>query len=1118
MKKGVVLMYLQGYLSYNDNDLGVVNYKVYGVDSNDWLRLLLFPLNETLSLDYMKAKLLYDKKVEEGFHVGGIFIEEKNVTVLSEYDDGTDYRRLDINKNTRKFKTNITNREFCTKIAGGVFYSIECGELEGNDLFSQQSGNYFDITKVKRVDKEKFKSYILSKWYINDMYIENLFIRLTLQEVKEMEETNPIFKGIYFKELKKEDKFGNILSVTPVKNLVYGLDESVLGVPYHSRVTEDVSSSMIFMYENMDDVIKAHPHKNGAWIKERNYVIVDDDNLERIIQEFLDYDGYIAFDTETTGLNINFKSRVGEADQLVGVVLSKEVGTGYYFPLQHKYIKNLCDGDHFYFMERYMRPILEKKKIVGHNISFDWRVAYIYDINTNFVYDTMVALGVTKRYEDPTTDLSLKMSVKNFFGLDMWELSDFVYGGDYTNSGITFADLPYDIVKDYAPTDADMTLSLFTFFEKEGLLDKYEARKVFDIEVNFAKVAGYSSFWGYKLNTDNLPVMLEETEKNMTETYNKMKQIVGREFNPNSSQQLVKIMYDELKIEVIGDKPSTDKKKALLPLASRKNSDGSPKYPFVNLLLEYRDASKLYSSFLSKIDEVATKDGFIFADLRPLGTDTGRCSVKEPNYQSYNDVIKKNVVPRQEYIMFDCDFSQIEYRVLASLAKQQNLIEAFDDHDLDYHSYQASRMFNVPYSLVTKQLRQQSKGINFGLPYGMGDESLGAAIFGERTPENTRKAKILRKKFFEGQENIQEFFEKTRSEGVSKGYTKTYWGRRRYYNKSKYTVSEIRRQAGNHVIQGTAADIYKIACNRLWNRVVKEGWLGKVLFNAFVHDELVMEVHKSINMFEFFRVWREEFQLSVEGFCKLYAGAGVGFSWYEAKKQDLPPQFIDRLIEKGKEVVDWDEDILKFYQFVKEDYEQFKVDKVMAYLLSEDSQGEVIKPAIYSLLVEIVGKIAKNNVGKGYPFVDDNGGHSCKSLDDYLTVFCLHYGVDKGKLDIKDPNDVKIESKEENQQEDTSFNDYNVNVIDILTMNGYLLRDNVLFIKNMLLPSGMDVYGFLKQNGYLKAMKESSDALHVYLLHTDGQIYDLEEFLNVEDYNVIISLYNSFRMSFARIF
>ena len=124
------------------------------------------------------------------------------------------------------------------------------------------------------------------------------------------------------------------------------------------------------------------------------------------------------------------------------------------------------------------------------------------------------------------------------------------------------------------------------------------------------------------------------------------------------------------------------------------------------------------------------------------------------------------------------------------------LLRDFDDADMDYHQYQAARMFNVPYAAVTKSMRQQSKGINFGLPYGMGDESLGTRIFGERNRENTKKAADLRKKFFQGQELIEDFFEKVRSEGVRRGYTETQWGRRRYYHKGVFSVAEIRRQAG----------------------------------------------------------------------------------------------------------------------------------------------------------------------------------------------------------------------------------------------------------------------------------------------------------------------------------
>ena len=305
------------------------------------------------------------------------------------------------------------------------------------------------------------------------------------------------------------------------------------GFPYTPTV-KNLEANVFGMYETIEEVIANNPDKNSDWILDRHYVIVDDSMLDELFEEFMNFDGYVAYDTETSGLKINFKSRANEGDQLVGVVLSKEVGTGYYFPLQHKLFKNLCDGDHWYFMEKYMKPILENKKIVVHNASFDWKVAYIYGIDTNIVYDTMLAMGVTKRYEQESIELGLKALAKNILGLDMFDLSDFVYGTSFGDSNIAFWDLPYELVRRYAPADADMTLSLFHFFNDYKLLQKYDAERIFKLEIDFAICVAYSEFYGYRIDVDNVPNLREEILFNMDKYQQKMFDIAGREFNPNS--------------------------------------------------------------------------------------------------------------------------------------------------------------------------------------------------------------------------------------------------------------------------------------------------------------------------------------------------------------------------------------------------------------------------------------------------------------------------------------------------------------------------------------------------------------------------------------------------------
>lgn len=1385
---------LSGKIIYNDKNFGTVEFGVYARDSFNDLKIYLEAAPKFFEFDY-DAVALFD---EQGLQIGfGQSIKETEHTrdilnrfkvldynpdcpvEISSYKDMKEWnsRRLDIKK-TNKYKTNILNREFCVRVSALLRYM----QISGKQNYNQQlsGGDHFSAVRTVKVTDPKTRKEIgvinYKMGLITSVVCQNQYVRIELKEM-----TDNVLEDSLFKELKEKDKWGNKLSPTAISIVGFKLNSDLLGFDYVPEVEKEVVNAF-GMYETIDDVIANNPDKNTSWILDRDYHIVSDENLEEVIKMFMDHEGLIAFDTETSGLNITFKSRTNEADQLVGCVLSRKPGEGYYFPLQHKLFPNLCDGDHHYFMDRYMRPILEKKKIICHNVKFDWKVAYIYDINVNCVYDTMLALGVTKRYEEETYGLGLKALTKNIFGLDMFELSDFIIGGSFGDSEIAFWDLPYELVRQYAPADTDMTLSLYEFIEKEDILNKYNAKMVFDMEITFAKAVAYSEFYGYHIDVEKIPELNEKIIGAMNETKKEMFKLAGREFNPNSPAQVATIMYDELGIEVLGEKRSTDKE-TLKALSQKENPDGTPKYPFVKALKTYRDNEGIYKNFLKKLPEFATSDGYIFPDVLQLGTNTGRVSVKNPNYQSYNDIVKHYVVPRPGFMHVDSDFAQIEYRVLCSMAKQSQLIEAFNDPDLDYHTYQASRMFSIPYASVSKDLRQQSKGVNFGLPYGMGDSSLGARIFGERNNENTKKAAALRKKFFQGQEKIEQFFEDTRTNGVKNGYTETQFGRRRYYHRGVFSVQEIRRQAGNHVIQGcldgdtriqtkeygivkikdvaglslhvwdgkkwskgditysgkkkkckitfsggqsiicspihkfltvsnkgntsfinckdlrskensknphrvvinrnyeksdykfdssnaykymsnihnannkflrdigdsfdigvflgrlasdgtiskrdnggqsithfiseheynilpklkeimaklgysernigvrpdrkeemthletyssslvneivdldikhsihdnifmdtevlrgflrgffdgdggisgktitlvfgtqydfepmcldmqkallffgirsryrkytdryvlqiktndnqrfldligfvnedkqnkgrelkcatdehvygptllvesveiteefidmydvcntddgyyvadgmithnTAADIYKLAVVHMFERVCKEGWLGKVLFNSFVHDELLMEVHQSINPWYFTKAWREEFEVKIEGYCRLFAGLGYGFNWYEAKKLDLPPDYITEIENLFEEDMEWDENLETFLSNIKKNYEVYKTKRIKTFIFDKDNQGEVIKPVIGSLLTEEIGKIGKVIQSQGVePYnailekgkIPAEGKVVLKDLQDQLKVFCKFYDLDYSQINIKSPDDVVV--------------------------------------------------------------------------------------------------------------
>lgn len=561
------------------------------------------------------------------------------------------------------------------------------------------------------------------------------------------------------------------------------------------------------IYTTIEEIMAAHPEKDLAWLLEKDYRIVTDDTLEEVCEYIMAHDGYVYYDTETTGLNITFLSRTGQADVLVGLILSVKYGESFFFPLQMKHVENLCGGDHFYVMERYIRPILEGKEIVAHNLPFDWKVAYIYGINANIVHDTLAILALTLAEEIKDYKVGLKENTKLLLGRDSLELSDLVVDDAWGENDVKFWDLPAESVRLYACADTDNTMGLLGYAMQNNLLGKYGANKVYQIEIAFSFAVAYQEFYGHRIDINNLDQMREEIAKGQADEMSKMVGIVGHEFNPNSPKQLLSILYGELGIpEQISRKtnrPTTDKD-TLRKLSELTDAEDNIMYPFVVHLLKFREYEGV-RKIIDKFPEHVTSDGFVFSSIMQYGTTTGRVSVNSPNYQSYNDPIKKNVIPRPGFWMFDTDYSSIEYRVLGNMVGNKTIMESFKDPDFDYHTYQAAHMYGVPYAAVTKKLRKAAKGINFGLPYGMGDESLGLRIFGEASPENTRKAAALRTAYFKGQEDVRDWFEHHRDKGVTLGYTETYFGRRRYYRRSDFTTAAIRRQAGNMVVQGCSS-------------------------------------------------------------------------------------------------------------------------------------------------------------------------------------------------------------------------------------------------------------------------------------------------------------------------
>jgi DNA polymerase-1 len=667
----------------------------------------------------------------------------------------------------------------------------------------------------------------------------------------------------------------------------------------------------------------------------------------------------------------------------------------------------------------------------------------------------MALIKLTIGAEKKNYPMGLKENTKLILNRDSLELSDLIIDNSWGENDIKFWDLPAELVRLYACADTDNTNGLLQYALQNDLLGRYNARKVYDIEIAFSYAVAYQEFYGHHIDIQHLATLRENIGIEQDKVMKQMEAIIGHEFNPNSPKQLTTILYGELGIpEQISRKtgrPTTDKE-TLNKLAEITDAEDNIKYPFCALLQKYREYEGV-RKIVDKFPEHVTEDGFIFSHVMQYGTTTGRVSINTPNYQSYNDPIKKNIIPRDGFWMFDTDYSSVEYRVLGNMVRNERIKESFKDPDFDYHAYQAARMYGVPYSAVDKKMRKAAKGINFGLPYGMGDESLGIRIFGEASPENTRKAGALRSAYFKGQEDIRDWFEFHRDKGVNLGYTETYFDRRRYYHREDFSVNAIRRQAGNQVIQGTAADIYKLAVGRVFKRICREGWLGKVLLSGFIHDELLGEVSNDINPAQWLKILREEFEVKVTDsdgtdWCPLYMGFGYGTSWYEAKSVELPIKFQWEFVEKYGETgyPDWDGNGRAFCDKIPIMLRDFDIRDIKAQLLDPDSQDKEIKPTLNNQVLACI----KDDASAYKSLLDEYPNASEDELLSLLEKHCFITGLMKSEDGVLLREFKPAKTTQEAIDQYCILHDVDrslINVLDIeeYTGGGSALDDNVAY-------------------------------------------------------------------------
>lgn len=535
----------------------------------------------------------------------------------------------------------------------------------------------------------------------------------------------------------------------------------------------------------------------------------------------------VAFDTETEGLNAL------ETD-IVGISFSWQKGIGYYLPIKNN--KSVHEKSF-----EILRPFFESTEIikVGHNIKFDIQVLHKYNVKVSSpIYDTMVAHYLINPDMRHNLD-TLSESYLNYSPISIESLI-----GKKGKNQISMRDVSIDKITDYASEDADITLQLKSIFDKE--IEVNNLSKIFyDIEIPMINVLSEMETEGIKIDTSYLEKLDKEFEEDLEKLKKEIFKKSGEEFNLNSPKQLGEILFDKLKLVSKPKKTKTGQYSTSEEVLSSLAND----HKIIEDILEWRSLDKLQNTYVKSLpNEVSSLTNRVHSSFNQTVTTTGRLSSNNPNLQNIpirtanGQKIRRAFIPRgSDYILMAADYSQIELRVIASMSNEKNMIDAFVNNQ-DIHTMTASKIYNVDPENVTREQRGNAKTVNFGIIYGVSAFGLS-----QQTDLNRSESKVMIDNYFINYPGLKKYMSDQIDFARNNGYVETIMGRRRYLqninSQNNMLRSSSERNAINAPIQGSAADIIKIAMININSELKKQSLKSKMLLQ--VHDELVFDVHKS---------------------------------------------------------------------------------------------------------------------------------------------------------------------------------------------------------------------------------------------------------------------------------
>ena len=532
------------------------------------------------------------------------------------------------------------------------------------------------------------------------------------------------------------------------------------------------------------------------------------------------------FDTETTGLDAN------EA-HLVGISFSWKPGIAYYIPIP---------SDREEAIERLgiFKSVLEDVSIskVAQNIKYDALILKWYGIELQgYFFDTMIAHYLL----EPELRHNMDYLSETYLGYKPISIESLI--GKKGKKQKNMRDLKPEDIKDYAAEDADITLRLYEILkpklEKEGLLPLYDK-----IEAPLIKALIEMEFNGVTIDVDTLNRFSTELESSIIEKQKEIYSISGKEFNISSPKQIGQVLFEDLEIPYKGRKTKTGQ----YSTNEGKLSSLAPEYPIIQKILHFRKLSKLKSTYVDALPKLINpKSGRIHSSFNQAIAATGRLSSQNPNLQNIpirdedGAKVRESFIPRSsDYVIMAADYSQIELRLIAEISNDEAMLEAFINGQ-DFHTATAARVFNVPYEEVNKDQRYKAKTVNFSITYGAGSTNLSKQLGIKRT-----EAQELIDQYKDQFKGLTQYMDDMISKAREDGFVATLLGRRRYIrdinSRNGLTRNHAENSAINTPIQGTAADMIKVAMVKIHKRLKSEGFKSKMIMQ--VHDELVFDAYK----------------------------------------------------------------------------------------------------------------------------------------------------------------------------------------------------------------------------------------------------------------------------------